>query len=104
MTRKSLLYIGNKLSRHGNTPTAIETLGPLLEKEGFEIIYASDKKNQIIRLFDMIFKTILNARNADYIVIDTYSTSNFYYALVVSQLCWLLGKKYIPILHGGESA
>jgi glycosyltransferase involved in cell wall biosynthesis len=35
-------------------------------------------------------------------LIDTYSTTNFYYALLVSQLCRLLHLKYMPILHGGN--
>ena len=99
---KKILYIGNKLSKHGSTTTIIETLGSLLTNEGYKVIYASDKKNQIYRMIDMIFKTILNASKVDYILIDTYSTSSFYYALLVSQLCRLLNKKYIPILHGGN--
>lgn len=35
-------------------------------------------------------------------LIDTFSTSNFYYALITSQLARLLALKYIPILHGGN--
>ena len=38
----------------------------------------------------------------DYVIIDTYSTWNFYYALFVSQLCRLLNLKYIPRLNGGN--
>src|SRR6478752_950388 len=102
MNPKRLLHIGNKLSKHGFTPTVIETLGPSLEKEGFEVIYASNKKKQSLRFLDMFSKTILNVPKADYVLIDTYSTSSFYYALAVSQLCRLFGKKYIPILHGGD--
>ena len=99
---KRILYIGNKLSKHGSTTTVIETLGISLSKEGYTIIYASDKKNQIHRMIDMIFTTILNASRVDYVLIDTYSTSSFYYALLVSQLCRLFHIKYIPILHGGN--
>ena len=57
MTKK-LLYIGNKLSGQGNTVTSIETLGGFLESEGVVIYYASSKKNKIIRMLDMFFKTI----------------------------------------------
>lgn len=99
---RNLLYIGNKLSKHGSNTTVIETLGPALSNEGFKVFYASDKKNQIIRLLDMIFKTISNSFKVDYVLIDTYSTSGFYYSLIVSQLCRFLKKKYIPILHGGN--
>ena len=36
------------------------------------------------------------------VLIDTYSTANFYYALLVGMLCRFLKLKYIPILHGGN--
>ena len=99
---KSILYIGNKLSKHGFSATSIETLGILLEKENFELIYASSKKNRFIRFSDMFFTTLFNARKVDYVLIDTYSTYNFWYAFVVSQICILFEKPYIPILRGGD--
>nr|WP_298392083.1 glycosyltransferase family 4 protein [Flavobacterium sp.] len=99
---KKILYIGNKLSKHGNTATSIETLGSFLESEGFEVYYASSKKNKIFRFFDMLLTTIWYARKVDYVFIDTYSTQNFYYALATSQLCRLFNVKYIAKLHGGD--
>ncbi len=98
---KKLLYIGNKLSEHGVNQTTIETLGPLLEKEDYKLIYASSKKNQLLRILDMLW-IISKNRNSDYVIIDTYSTSSFWYALATSQLCRLLRLKYIPFLHGGN--
>jgi glycosyltransferase involved in cell wall biosynthesis len=99
---KSLLYIGNKLSGHGATATAIETLGRLLEREGFAVVYASSKKNALLRFADMAFTTISQTFKADFVLIDTYSTLNFWYALAVSQWCRVFGMKYIPVLHGGN--
>jgi glycosyltransferase involved in cell wall biosynthesis len=99
---KRLLYIGNKLSDHGYTSTSIETLGMFLENVGFNVYYASDKKNKSLRMFEMIFKTFKYARKVDYVLIDTYSTKNFWYAFFISQLCRLLRLKYIPKLHGGN--
>lgn len=99
---KNLLYIGNKLSKHGNTTTVIETLGASLENEGYNVIYASDKKNQIIRLLDMVFTTLVNIKKIDYVIIDTYSTFSFNYALLISQICRVFKKRYILILHGGN--
>ncbi|PWA09959.1 glycosyltransferase family 4 protein [Flavobacterium laiguense] len=98
---KNLLYIGNKLSKHGVTPTTIEILGPLLEQEGFVVIYTSSYKNICLRMIDMLWSVFQN-RKADYVLIDTYSTTNFWYAFATSQLCRLLQLKYIPILHGGN--
>ena len=59
---KNLLYIGNKLSEHGNTATSIESLGFFLESEGYKVYYASSKKNQILRMIDMIWKTLKYAK------------------------------------------
>ena len=98
---KSILYIGNALSRHGKNPTAIETLGTLLEKNGFAVTYSSSKINKVFRLLDMILTTGRNLKKVDYVLIDTYSTQNFWYALLISQICRFAKLKYLPILHGG---
>ena len=95
-----ILYIGNKLSRHGFTPTNVETLGPKLQ-EHFEVLLISDKKNKILRFFDAIFTTVKYRKKISLVFIDTYSTSNFYYTLVVAVLCQFFKLPYIPILHGG---
>lgn len=100
--KKRLLYIGNKLSGHNATVTSIETLGVLLEKEGYELVYASSKENKILRLSEMIFRTIQYRNRIDYVLIDTYSTYNFWYAFIISQLCRFFRMKYIPKLHGGD--
>jgi glycosyltransferase involved in cell wall biosynthesis len=100
--KKNLLYIGNKLSGHNATVTSIETLGLLLEREGYVLIYASSKKNKVLRLSEMIFRTIQHRKKVDYVLIDTYSTYNFWYAFIISQLCRFYRIKYIPKLHGGD--
>lgn len=100
--KRTLLYIGNKLSKHGYTPTSIETLGLFFEKEGYRVLYASEKENQLSRFLDMGWSVFKNRKKADYVLIDTYSTSSFWYVFMVSQLCRLLGLKYIPILRGGN--
>lgn len=99
---KNILYIGNKLSKHGNTLTSIETMGELLEKEGYNVFYASSKKNKAVRFLDMIVTTLRYCLNVDFVLIDVYSTQNFWFAFVISQLCRVLHLKYIPKLHGGN--
>lgn len=98
---KKILYIGNKLSKHGINKTTIETLGENLSKSGFRVVSYSSKKNSALRMLDMLFG-ILKHKNSDYILIDTYSTSAFWFAFLSSQLARLLQIKYIPILHGGN--
>ncbi|WP_250434177.1 glycosyltransferase family 4 protein [Hanstruepera flava] len=98
----NVLYIGNKLNHKQTNTTSIDILGPLLESEGFKLYYASTVHNKFFRLLDMVFKTIRYAYKIDVVLIDTYSTQNFYYAFAVSQVCKLLNLKYIPILRGGN--
>lgn len=99
---KNLLYIGNKLSGKGVNVTTIETLGKSLTREGYVVFYASDKRNPLLRMADMVWKTISLRNQADFVLIDTYSTSGFWFAFVISQLCRILKLRYIPILHGGN--
>ncbi len=98
----NVLYVGNRLSVHGGALTGIEILGPLLENRGYSLRYASSKKNKALRLAHML-SAVFRYRNwADRVLIDTYSTSNFWYAAAVGKLCRWLGLAYIPILHGGN--
>lgn len=99
---KNLLYIGNKLSSKRVNATTIDTLGAALEKEGFTLCYASSKKNPIWRLLDMCWSVIWYRNNTSLVLIDTYSTSAFWYAFFVSLICRLLRLPYVPILHGGN--
>lgn len=98
---KSLLYIGNKLSGKGLNTTIIETLSAQLSSDGYSVVSFSACKNPIVRMLDMLF-AVIRYRKSDFVLIDTYSTSGFWFAFMVSQLCRLLQLKYIPILHGGN--
>lgn len=97
-----ILYIGNKLSSKKRTVTTIETLGVALENEGFKILYASHFNNKVVRIIHMLWAVFKERDSVNYVLIDTYSTLNFYYAYAVSQLCRRYNLKYIPILHGGN--
>jgi len=99
---KRLLYIGNQLSKHGYNKTSIETLGVFLEVEGYHVIFTSSKKNQWSRMLDMVWVTLLKVKKVDYILIDTYSTSSFWYAFFCSQIARFFKVKYVPILRGGD--
>lgn len=98
---KKLLYIGNKLTKKGLNATTIDTLSKQLQGEGFLVVTSSSKTTQLVRLMDMMLSIVKN-NNVDYVLIDTYSTSAFWYAFFTSQLCRLFSLKYIPILHGGN--
>lgn len=98
---KKVLYIGNKLSGHGLNKTTVETLGEDLSREGYTVITVSHRKNFLLRLLHMSWAT-LTCVKVDFILIDTYSTSAFWYAFVCSQIARLRKIPYIPILHGGN--
>ncbi len=100
--KKRILYIGNKLSNSGSTVTSIETLGFFLQKEGYTVVTASSIKNKLFRLLDMFWQTFRNRKNASVVLIDTYSTQNFYYAVGVAKICRVYDIPYIPILRGGN--
>jgi len=96
-----LLYVGNALSKHGYTPTSIETLSEQL-REDYEVTIVSNQKNQLLRLFDMLLGVVRHRKQVDCILIDTYSTKSFYYTLMVSQLARLFKMPYFTYLHGGD--
>jgi len=98
---KQLLYIGNKLSNSGSNVTSIETLGSFLKDEGYHVVTSSSKKNKVLRMIDMLYATYKYSNKVSTVLIDTYSTQNFYYAVLVAKFCRILHIPYIPILRGG---
>ncbi|WP_199757277.1 glycosyltransferase family 4 protein [Formosa maritima] len=99
---KNVLYIGNKLNSKRSNVSSISVLGPMLEDEGFKLRYASSYPNKIKRMLDMLWTCFKYRKQTDVVIIDTYSTQNFYYALLVSQFCRLLDLKYVTSLNGGN--
>jgi len=99
---KRILYIGNNLVGKTKYTTTMETLSNLLSSESFTVYKSSNKTNKIFRLLDMCYSILKNKNKIDYILIDTYSTSNFYFALITSQIARFFNIKYLPILHGGN--
>lgn len=99
---KRILYIGNRLKTKNQTPTSVEIVGGLLEKEGYHLKYASSFSNKVLRFLDMVFACIKYKRSTDLVLIDTYSTLNFYYACAVGFTCFMMRQPYICILRGGN--
>ncbi|MFI2743764.1 glycosyltransferase family 4 protein [Zhouia sp. PK063] len=99
---KKILYIGNKLGTKGYSPTTIDILGGYLEAEHYTVYYASDKRNKLLRLLHMASSFFKYKSKVDVVLIDTYSTQNFYYAVIIGYLSSIYSIPYIPILHGGN--
>lgn len=99
---KCIVYLGNRLSSDRTNPTAQKALEEGLKAEGYKLLSASPVKNQILRFSHMLLVFFRNYTKADFILIDVYSTRNFWYAVLLGRLSKSTGKKYIPILHGGD--
>jgi glycosyltransferase involved in cell wall biosynthesis len=96
---KQIVYIGNNLKN--TNPTTLIKVTSMLIEEKFKVFVYANNKNKFLRLVYMIFGLFKNYKAA-YVLIDTYSTLNFYYAFLIAQIARLLKIKYIPILHGGN--
>lgn len=96
-----VLYLGNNLCEKSKYKTSIAILSELLMQD-FDLKVCSNKKNKIIRLLDMCYQLFLNRNKIDYLLIDTFSTSAFYFAYITSQIARLFKLRYIPILRGGD--
>jgi glycosyltransferase involved in cell wall biosynthesis len=99
---KFIIYIGSDLAKKSNYNSSMETLSELLIKEKYTVQKSSNKINKVLRLLEMCLKVIKNRKNVDYIIVDTFSTMNFYYAFIISQLARTFVVKYIPVLRGGD--
>jgi glycosyltransferase involved in cell wall biosynthesis len=97
-----ILYLGSNIKSSTVTVTTITTLSKLLKKEGFNVKVKSSYNTQFFRLLSMLWAILRYRNKINYVLIDTYSTRNFYYALFSSQLCRLFKIRYLPILHGGN--
>jgi len=97
-----LLYVGNALAVHGATPTSADILPGLFVEAGYEVIVTSSRCNRLLRLLDMLLSVVRCRHHVEFVLIDTYSTRNFWYAYLCARLCHLLRLRYIPILRGGS--
>ena len=93
-----ILYFGNQLSER-STPT----LYSKYFKEFGDVVVGSKYKNKIIRLLHMILILVVNAGKAKIVIIETYSTSAFYFAFCIAYLSDLFSIPFVPVLHGGET-
>ena len=63
---------------------------------------ASSKQNRLLRMLHMVWTVLAYRKQTNLVVIDVYSTLNFYYALTIAWLCQLIRLPYIAYLRGGN--
>jgi len=100
-TKHKVIYFGNKISTYRKSNSAIETLEPLLA-DFCEIKSYSNIKNKYLRITEMIFRFFTNGLKSDVILIDVFSTANFYFAYLLAILSFIFRKPYILVLRGGN--
>lgn len=96
-----IIYLGNKLSKHGKTASVIEQLTPRLS-EFASIVSYSSRKGQVARIIDMLWAIVRMRRRTSLVIIDAFSSRAFWYAYFAASLCQFFKIPYIPILHGGD--
>lgn len=98
---KTLLYIGNMRFSKKAPFSLMEEHGARLEAH-FQVFYSSAQPNKVLRMMDMVLTVLKKRRVADCVLINVYSTLNFYYAWVIALLCRGFQLPYIAYLHGGN--
>ncbi len=98
-----VVYLGTATQNHqNNTPDTSSGLVSQLQLWGYSVILASNRPTAIARLLHMIWVVLTKVDHNTRVIIDTYSTANFYGVVGLSWLIRLKGARYIPILHGGN--
>lgn len=100
--QRTILVIGNFLSRAGRTPGVCEELASALRENGWEVHTASPAINRALRLLDMVTIIYRTRRKVRVAQIDLFSGSAFMWAETASFLLHHLRKPYVLTLHGGN--
>lgn len=88
--------------RKDRTLTTLDTLSMNLIEEGYSVTTASSFRWKPLRLLHMLWRVFWQGKKNSVVLIDTYSSQNFWYAVATAWLSRMKGLRYIPILHGGN--
>lgn len=92
--------IGSFLSRQFGSFSVSENIAILIDNSGLQVSLCSMKRNQVLRLLEIIIKSLFS--DYDKMHIDTYSGKAFIIAETASIIGGLRNKKIILTLHGGK--
>ena len=99
---KSVLLIGNHLSKVTGTRGVCEELTLRLRARGWEVITTSDKRNRLLRLLDMAYTTWRFRESYSVASVEIYSGLAFIWAEAVCLVLRFVGKPFILTLYGGN--
>ncbi|MBP6179972.1 MAG: glycosyltransferase family 4 protein [Anaerolineales bacterium] len=101
MNERSILLVGNFLSRATGTRSVCEELSQRLAANGWETIETSHHVSRIARLIDMLFTILFYSRRYRVAYVEVYSGPAFLWAELTVRLLSILRKPKILVLHGG---
>jgi len=99
-TAKSLIYIGNFVSRHLGTKPYCEMLSAKLEELGWRVVRASSDRSRLRRWFSMLSAASRAAPGVP-VVVDVFSTAAFLWAETCTRMATSRGAPVVLILRGG---
>lgn len=79
----------------------MEVLSMQLEAH-FQVVSTSEQPNKVLRALEMLGTFFRVQHRSSLVILDTYSTLNFYYAWGFALLCRISRKPYLCYLHGGN--
>jgi len=98
---KTILYVGNYLTKPGFNPTFNFYLVPRL-REYFDVLCTSSKEPKFLRLMDMIRFFFKFRKKVDVVIIDVYSRQGYWYAIIIAKMAHFYHIPYINLLRGGN--
>lgn len=100
MIKCKVLFIGTFLSKSTGTKSISEKLKLLLAPLGVEVLLVSQRKNQLLRMLDIIIAILL--KKYDFAHVDVFSGRAFIITEISLKLLSLKKKKVILNLRGGK--
>lgn len=98
---KEILYLGNFFAPSGHQGPSVE-LVQKLKSRGLKFLISSDLRSPFLRTLQMLACILFKSGSYDTAVIEVYSGRAFLWAEACACLLYILGKKIIPVLHGGN--
>jgi glycosyltransferase involved in cell wall biosynthesis len=99
---RSVLNIGNFLSRQGVYRSAIEDLSDILEQAGWQVLRTSAVRPRLLRLLDMVLAVWLKRSQYRVAHIHVFSGPAFLWAEITAGMLRLARKPFVLSLHGGN--
>ncbi|MDB4790230.1 glycosyltransferase family 4 protein [Akkermansiaceae bacterium] len=102
MKQYRVLIVGNMPFSGKGTSYQGEFLYRRFKADGHLVYKRTKYKNRAIKMLDILFFVLINARKYDIVILKTYSDLSFYIADWTSLLCKILGKKVLFFIQGGK--